>query len=381
MQIEAEKGHVRQIVSLLQGDLKNLKAVADARAISADDAEAVNRAASEPFWADFDKDPLGSLEFLENRIAPLAADADLLFLRYVGTDLDSFGKAFDRMQIVDGTAVPPGKRGFLFSKFVYEEQLKLKTARRLDKIKDARDERGSLIAKDPDLQRMVRENIAQVREVLLQLDAIKTADFRAKLQKELGNNEQRRRQAAGGVLRDRRPELRSPLRVLLRELAPSLELYRVRIGDTLTIKAFTRSGYVQSVNLKVYGTFQFQGLEKSPLAGALNLMDLVSFRELYGFMTAERAQGDRAAAEGGRRARRQPRERRGRAVRHARRPRTTPPRRTRQSRTARRVDGQRHAGRRARDPRPRARAWASGCGARTWSTASTRPARPSAAWC
>src|SRR5262249_29413098 len=67
--------------------------------------------------------------------------------------------------------------------------------------------------------------------------------------------------------------------------------YRIRIGDTLTIKAFTRSGYVQSVNLHVYGTFQFQGLEKSTLAGALNLMDLVSFRELYGFLTAQKLKG------------------------------------------------------------------------------------------
>src|SRR5204862_5118818 len=73
-----------------------------------------------------------------------------------------------------------------------------------------------------------------------------------------------------------------------RELAPSLELYRIRIGDTLTIKAFTRSGYVQSLNLKVYGTFAFKGLEKSPQAGALNLMDMVSFRELYGFLTDDK---------------------------------------------------------------------------------------------
>jgi len=287
-QIEAEKGHVRQIVVLLQGDLKNLKAVADARAISADDAEAVNRAASEAFWAGFDKDPLGSLEFLENRIATQAADADLLFIRYVGTDLDSFGKAFDRMQIVDGTAVPAGKRGFLFSKFVYEDQLKLKSAHRLDQIKDSRDGRGSLIAKDLDLQRLVRENVAQVREVMLQLDALKTADFRAKLQKELGSTNA----DVGALLAsffdtddqsfDRRYAF------FYRELAPALELYRIRIGDTLTIKAFTRSGYVQSVNLHVYGTFQFQGLEKSTLAGALNLMDLVSFRELYGFMTADK---------------------------------------------------------------------------------------------
>jgi hypothetical protein len=60
------------------------------------------------------------------------------------------------------------------------------------------------------------------------------------------------------------------------------------VGDTLTIKAFTRSGYVQSVNLRVYGTFAFQGLEDSHMAGVLNVMDMVSFRELYGFSTVER---------------------------------------------------------------------------------------------
>jgi hypothetical protein len=42
------------------------------------------------------------------------------------------------------------------------------------------------------------------------------------------------------------------------------------------------------VNLPVYGTFEFQGLEKSTLAGTLNLMDLVSFRELYGFLSGDK---------------------------------------------------------------------------------------------
>jgi len=36
---------------------------------------------------------------------------------------------------------------------------------------------------------MVRENVSQVREIILQLDAAKTADFRAKLQRELGSQE------------------------------------------------------------------------------------------------------------------------------------------------------------------------------------------------
>ena len=80
--------------------------------------------------------PSTALEFLENRIASQAADADLLYLRYVGTDIEAFQKSFDRMKIVDGTIVPAGNRGFLFAKQVYEDQLKLKAARRLDKIKE-----------------------------------------------------------------------------------------------------------------------------------------------------------------------------------------------------------------------------------------------------
>src|SRR4029077_10792091 len=134
--VASEKGHVRQIVSVLQGDLKNAKAVLDEKAIDPADAEAVTRAASDQFWNDFDKDPFEALEFLENRIASQAADADLLFLNYVGTDYQSFQKSFDRLKIVEGKMVPPGKRGFLFAKHVYEEQIKLKAAHRLDLIKE-----------------------------------------------------------------------------------------------------------------------------------------------------------------------------------------------------------------------------------------------------
>jgi ABC-type lipoprotein release transport system permease subunit len=286
--VASEKGHVRQIVSVLQGDLKNAKTVLDEHAIDKEDAAAVTRVASDQFWQDFDKDPLDSLEFLENRIASQAADADLLFLNYVGTDFQAFQKSFDRMKIVDGTLVPPGKRGFLFAKNVYEEQVKLKAARRLDKIKEGVDSQGETIASNLDLQRMVRENVSQVREILLQLDAAKTVDFRAKLQRELGSKESDVGKLLAAFFQTDDRNFHQRYDFFYKELAPSLELYRVRIGDTLTIKAFTRSGYVQSVNVPVYGTFEFQGLEKSTLAGALNLMDLVSFRELYGFMTGER---------------------------------------------------------------------------------------------
>ena len=287
-QVAAEKGHVRQIISVLQGDMKNMKTVLDEKAVNPDDVETIARAASPAFWDGFDKDPYAALEFLENKLAPLAVDADLLFLRYVGTDLGAFSKSFDRMKIVDGTTVPPGKRGFLFSKFVYEDQLKLKAAHRLDQIKDAMELRDQTILKSEELQRFVRENVAQVREVLLQLDAIKTADFRGKLQRELGSNEADVGALLAKFFATDDANFKERYEFFYRELAPALELYRVRVGDVLTIKSFTRSGYVQSVNVPVYGTFQFEGLEKSALAGGLNLMDMVSFRELYGFLSGDK---------------------------------------------------------------------------------------------
>jgi len=253
----------------------------------------------------------------------------MLFLRYVGTDLDAFQKSFDRMQIADGQPVPQGQRGFLIAKFFYEEQMKLKNARRLDKIHDRLAE-GKKIAGDVDLERYVKENAQQTREIVLQLDAIKTKTAVEKLQtllaekqpndgREAGRGSEKQpndgREAGRGS--EKQPndgreagrgseKQEADLTTLLArfftmndenfdarykffyaELAPLLELYRVKVGDTLTIKAFTRSGYVKSVNVKVYGTFTFTGIEKSPLAGTMSLMDLMSFRDLYGYLTSD----------------------------------------------------------------------------------------------
>jgi ABC-type antimicrobial peptide transport system permease subunit len=65
-------------------------------------------------------------------------------------------------------------------------------------------------------------------------------------------------------------------------------LYSVKIGDVMTIKGFTSSGYPTSVNVKVYGTFRFKSLDKSSLAGAVNVMDLMTYRDLYGYLSADK---------------------------------------------------------------------------------------------
>ena len=75
----------------------------------------LQRVVAPAFWAGFDQDPLAALEFLENRIAPLALDGGFTFVRYVGTDLDAFQEAFPGMRIVEGTMVPKGRRGILLA--------------------------------------------------------------------------------------------------------------------------------------------------------------------------------------------------------------------------------------------------------------------------
>ena len=63
------------------------------------------------------------------------------------------------------------------------------------------------------------------------------------------------------------------------------------------MKAPSKSGYFSSVNVKVYGFLQFKGIEKSGIAGMMSVMDLMSFRDLYGYMTAEKAEEIRRLKE------------------------------------------------------------------------------------
>lgn len=289
-QIESKKQHLQQMIKVLLADMEKARVLADEKSTENQaQLAALQRASDEVFWQRFDSDPLSALEFLENEIAPLVSDADLLYVRYVGTDLDSFQKSFDRMEIVDGQAVPSGQRGFLFSKFFYEDELKLKNARRLDLMKEAMAESGRSIATDDGLKRMVKENLSQTREIVLQLDPIGTAQAVERLKSGLGATETELEPLLKKLFDTNDQNFQQHYDLFYRQLAPLLQLYRVRVGDLFTIKAFTRTGYVQSVNVKVYGTFQFKGLEKSPLAGGASLMDLMSFRDLYGFLSADKA--------------------------------------------------------------------------------------------
>lgn len=287
-QADSLKQHVRHIVHVLKEERKNAEKLIDEKARDLAAEQAIDRVSRDPFWAEFDQDPFGSLEYLENRIAPLLSDGQMAFLRYMGTDLDAFSQAFERMQIVDGQMVPKGQRGMLIPKFFYEEAFKLKHARRLDRIKEEMEENEATIAEDAELKRLVKENKTQTRDIVFQLDPLKTTTAIARLQKALGTSEQKLETLLEQFFDTTDENFKQRYDLFYSDLAPLLELYRVRVGDSITIRTFSRSGYSHSANVKVWGTFNFKGLEKSPLAGVSAPMDLVSYRELYGHMSAER---------------------------------------------------------------------------------------------
>ncbi|PWU21787.1 MAG: ABC transporter permease, partial [Bdellovibrio sp.] len=164
----------------------------------------------------------------------------------------------------------------------------LKTARRLDKIREAINDRGKTIANDPDLQLMIKQNQTQTREIILQLDPLSSKKLITLLQELLSSQEPQLPRLLADFFKTDDGNFARRYDFFYQKIVPFIELYRMKPGEQMTIKSFTKSGFIQSSNVKIYGTFQFKGLEKSGLAGAISLMDLMTFRDLYGYVTPEK---------------------------------------------------------------------------------------------
>jgi len=290
----AHLGHVRRMVSLLAQELSQARAIADLGGREAKERqqewEDLTRANTDEFWAGFDRARYERLEFLENKVAKLSLDAAFTFLRYVGTDPQAFFRAFPLAEIAEGEMIPPGRRGILVGKQYAEEYLKLKNARRLDQIKEARDRWRRTIARDEELQRWVKENAIGTREILLQLDPLRAEEVTGLLRTGLG--------APAGedldallqrLFQTTDADFDRKYRLFYEVIAPRVRLYSINVGDTITIKAPSKSGYFNAVNVQVYGFIKFKDIERSGIAGMMSVMDLMSFRDLYGFLTREKA--------------------------------------------------------------------------------------------
>jgi ABC-type lipoprotein release transport system permease subunit len=260
--------------------------------------EAVAQATSNTFWENFEKNRNDSLEFLENKIAPLSSNDALSFFYYVGTTPDKMLKAFPLIEIVKGESIPPGQRGFLFNEYVYEKQIKHKTAVRLDTIRNARIRDKETIAQSKKLQQKVKENVLQAADIYNQISPRAAQELVPVMQQFLGSKETTLTELMPKFLDLDDSNFESRYEFFYSKIAPLITLYRMKVGDVFPITAVSRSGSPNSVNVKLWGIFRFRSIENSPVSGYFSIMDLITFRQLYGHMTPERrAETDALNAE------------------------------------------------------------------------------------
>ena len=183
--------------------------------------------------------------------------------------------------------VPEGERGYLIAQRVYDQRVKNKVAKELDKIKDQRDTFQKTIADDPNLKSSAKRLPRQYRRITYELSTTNTRLLDEKLKAFLPEVEGTLEDRVQAFLTVDDENFDERFDFFYETIAPMVKLHWFDIGDTITLRAVTKSGYMKSINVKLWGIYNFKGLEKTDLAGAANLIDMISFRELYGLMSDE----------------------------------------------------------------------------------------------
>jgi ABC-type lipoprotein release transport system permease subunit len=281
----AHAGRLRMMAAELAKEVSNQTLITADQDGNAKALAALARIQTDAFWASMADNTEANLQFLDTEIAPLVADGRIYYVSYLGTDMVRFPQNFDRFKLTSGQVVPAGQRGMLLSSRFYEKRLKHKVARDLDTLVYKRSQQAE-IAEDGVLTSIANGLPGQYQQVTLKLSPSDARAAEAELQKVFPD-------VTGGLselvktlltVDDSNAEVRTDL--FYRVFAERMNLYPVAVGDSITLRAFTKSGYIKNVNVKVWGIYQFEGLETSDIAGARNLVDMVTFRELRGQMSA-----------------------------------------------------------------------------------------------
>ncbi len=278
---------IRHIVGLLKAETERNAVIGRDKADLDEKSALLDRALTDAFWAQLRAEPTLNLQWLDTKIAPLAPEGRILYMRLLGTDLPLFARTFDRFEISEGTMVPEGERGILLSRSFFEKQAKDKAARDLDKIHESVVVKGRSIDKEKALQDEVARLKRQATSLAGRVRPESYAEVESALRTRLGAEDSVQLPALVEqlfTLND--ANLRAQHDLFYEVVAPQMEqLYAVAIGDVLTLRAVSKTGYFNAVNVKIHGIYSFKGLEKSDLAGAVNVLDLITFRELYGQFT------------------------------------------------------------------------------------------------
>ncbi|TNF37325.1 MAG: ABC transporter permease [Deltaproteobacteria bacterium] len=279
---------IRSMATLMAEEFGNRRKIMRTKAEIDEQLAGIRRATEDAFWQELRRDPVAGVTFLDTKLAPLVDENEGYGMQYIGTDLDAFVKSFDRFELVQGTLVPSGQRGMLVNQHFYDNSLRNRVARMFDRLRKQLHEKGKTLAGDPLLQNTVKRMVRQYRRITFQLEPEEAEtlerDLKALLPEVKGNLDA----LVQAFLDVNDANFDARYAFFQEKIVPHIELYLFDIGDVITIRSYTRSGYPKSVNLKVYGTFTFHGLEESVLAGAHNLMDIMTFRDLYGVMTDEK---------------------------------------------------------------------------------------------
>jgi ABC-type lipoprotein release transport system permease subunit len=274
---------VRTIAQVLLEQQSKQALVSDGQGSGGD---VLRRATSDTLWSEFATDPVATLDWLDTQLAPLGEEGSQFYLRLLGVDLDAFRATFQRIKIVEGEHVPSGHRGVLVGKALLDRRLKNAVAMHLDTINNEITKGNRISDTKVQQETLAKARRAAPRLVYL-LPPSEVEDVAARLATEVGAEGQKDLAQLLDLFLEidddnfaRRYELFNEV------IATRIQLYPFRVGDTITLTAFTKSGYLRSINVKVWGIYVIEGLESSDIASALSLSDLITFRELYGRRTA-----------------------------------------------------------------------------------------------
>jgi len=282
--IEMRATQLQDIAGRMRKDVEAAGAATADQVKVRENLATLDRVTASGFGAELLADIPTTVDWLDNNLAPLALDGRMLYLRCIGTNLETFPTSFDRFQIVEGENVPPGKRGILLSKTFYEKQVKNFVARELDAVKAGLAD-GKTLAEDTVLRERLARTASQYQRIQFQLSPKDAAVVADGLRAKLGRTDGELAALLQDFLKMDDATFQDRYDWFYANIAPKIRLYEVPVGEVVTLRSFTKSGYIRAINVRVYGTFQFNGLETSDLAGANNLVDMMTFRSLYGKMT------------------------------------------------------------------------------------------------
>jgi ABC-type lipoprotein release transport system permease subunit len=300
---ELEK-QVKAMAANLEQENANRASIASDPAPFEERVEVLQRVQKDTFWdEELRENPTETLQFLDTQIAPMASDGRLVFLRILGTDPARFRKHFDRFQVEKGERIPDGERGVMISSRTYEEWLKNRVAREFDRLKeeiqDQRDSRilggtaledvfyDGVIEDDEVLQNQIERLQKQYRRITFGLPPEKSAEIEMRVRDYLDMQDGSQKDVLQAFLALDDNNFDKRYTFFYDKIAPLMKLYEFDVGETVTLQAFSDRGFTRSANVKVWGTYSFKGLEDSDLSGSVNLVDLMTFRRLYGVMSDE----------------------------------------------------------------------------------------------